>query len=90
MLGQYSRTGDLAGFTIVQIGPGYSHQHSQVLASAFPVNKLLSRTAVASCQTAVLASRVMNAHGSIARVPDAVQREASRSGAPLIRDRHSP
>jgi hypothetical protein len=90
MLGQYSRTGDLACFTIVQIGPGYSHQHSQVLASTFPVNKVVSRTAAATDQTGLPPGSVMNARGSIACVPDAVQREASCSGAPLIRDRHSP
>jgi hypothetical protein len=90
MLGQYSRTGDLAGLTIVPIGPGYSHQHSQVLASAFPVNKVVSKTAAATDQTGLPPGSVMNARGSIACVPDAVQREASCSSAPLIRDRHGP
>jgi hypothetical protein len=33
---------------------------------------------------------VMNSRRLRPRVPDAVQRAAKRSGAPLIRDRHGP
>ena len=49
----------MGGLMIVQIGPGYSRQHIQVLAWALHVSKLLSRTAVASGHAAVPPSSVM-------------------------------
>src|SRR5262249_48669373 len=69
----------LEEFTIVQTGTWYSHQQIKVLASAFHVCKLLSRTAVASRQTAMPPSE-MNSRRLMGTYPTpGIKGEYSRS-----------